>query len=143
MRRQTGRGGTSTSAPFVFGPALAIARIPAPVKRSSGLISSSLYFVSIRKPAAAKTRIECSQFLAIDARPSSSGAGGITTLGHEVRYYPVPHDPIVISPFSEFREVLACLNGEMIGVETRESESRSEQSGSGENQTGDFDGPKP
>jgi hypothetical protein len=49
------------------------------------------------------------EFLAVDGAASSTGAGGITGLDHEVRDDAVEDDIVVVSALREGREVLACL----------------------------------
>lgn len=70
-------------APFVFGPELAIAKIPAPVNLSSGWISSSLQR-GIDKPGTVDVVGMYIQLLTVYARPSSTSTGGIASLYHEI-----------------------------------------------------------
>lgn len=73
----------SRGLPLVFGPEFAMAKMPAPVKRNSGWISSSLC-----KPSAPRRpRDRCqgyTQLLAVDARSSASGACRVAALDHKV-----------------------------------------------------------
>lgn len=49
------------------------------------------------------------KFLAVDRASTSSCAGRVTTLDHEVWDYAVEDDAIVVAALGELREVLACL----------------------------------
>lgn len=94
--------------PFVLGPELAMARIPAPVNRSSGWISSSL-----RADSENRMFRDCDgfdiQLLSVDARPTATRPCGISALDHEVRDNSVKYDAVVVPSSCQLGKILAGL----------------------------------
>ena len=78
--------------PFVFGPALAIERIPAPVCLSIGVISSSNFSLSAAcqivaasaAPSPFHPRAMNSRCVPVDGGAATASARGITRLNHKV-----------------------------------------------------------
>lgn len=119
--------------PFVLGPELAMARIPAPTNRRSGWISSALNITNYQtRPDDFLPRTD-SQLLPVYRSPTSTGSCWVTSLHHEVlpreskkslskvallqseadsdAYldHPMEDDIVIVPSFSELGEVFACL----------------------------------
>ena len=91
-----------------------MARIPAPVNRRSGWISSSLCQCArvhsiITTAGREKIRQSDIQFLSIDTCPTTTRPSGITTLDHKVRDDSVEDHAVVVAPSRQLGKILACL----------------------------------